>query len=152
MSALRLLALRELSEAQVRQRLAKRDHSPEDIDAAIDRLKAERALDDRRVAGAIARRETSFRKRGRRRVELALAKAGVDRDVARRALDEHFEQTDRTALIEEALARRLRGQSAIKDDAEFRRLYRYLAGQGFEADEILRTLHPRRRRGSGSED
>ncbi len=146
LAALKLLAARELSEAQVRQRLARRGYETDDIDLAISRLKTERALDDARVAGAIARRETSVRKRGKLRVQLALTRAGIDRGDARRAIDDTFAQMDAGALIQAALAKRLRGRDTLKDDAEFARLYRYLAGQGFDADEIRRALMVLRRR------
>ena len=49
-----MLGRRELSEAQVRQRLAKRGHDEAAIDAAVTRLKSDRSLDDVRVAGATA--------------------------------------------------------------------------------------------------
>ena len=42
--ALKMLARRELSEAQVRQRLHRRGHSDDEIDAAIGRLTSERAI------------------------------------------------------------------------------------------------------------
>ena len=62
-AALRMLARRELSEAQVRQRLARKEHPAEEIDAAIDRLRADRAIDDSRVAEAIARTATAIKRR-----------------------------------------------------------------------------------------
>ena len=147
-SALTMLAVRELSEAQVRQRLARREYEADDIDLAIERLKAERALDDARTAGAIARRETAFRKRGKLRVQLALSRAGIDRTVARRAIDETFGQLEPGTLIEAALDKRLRGRKRVNDQAEYARLYRYLAGQGFDSDEIRRALDARRRGGT----
>ena len=52
--ALRMLARRELSEAQVRQRLVRREHGQAAIDEALARLRNERAIDDARVAEAIA--------------------------------------------------------------------------------------------------
>ena len=51
-------------------------HDADEIDQAIERLKAERAMDDARTAEAIARRETAFRKRGKLRVQLALTAPG----------------------------------------------------------------------------
>jgi len=146
LAALKMLARRELSEAQIRQRLVRREHAPDDIDAAVARLKLERAIDDVRVAGAIARRETSTRKRGRLRVQLALSRAGIGRDVARRTIDDTFGQMDAGALIEAALAKRLHGRQTVKDQAELARLYRYLAGQGFDSDEIRRALSAVRRK------
>ena len=142
---LKMLARRELSEQQVRQRLTRKGHSPDAIDEAVTRLRDERALDDARVAEAIARTETSLRRRGRIRVQLQIQKAGIDKSTAKRAIDDVFESFDDSALVEAALNKRLRGRDTIDDDREFQRLYRYLAGQGFESDQIMRALTARRR-------
>ena len=143
---LKMLARRELSEQQVRQRLARKGHPPDAIDDAVTRLRAERALDDARVAEAIARTETSLRRRGRIRVQLQIQKAGIDKSTAKRAIDEVFESIDDGAVMEAALNKRLRGRGTIEDDKEFQRLYRYLAGQGFESDKIMQALTARRRK------
>jgi regulatory protein len=110
-AALTMLARRELSERQVRQRLARRDHPADAIDAAIERLKAERALDDARVAGAIARTQTSIRGRGRLRVKRQIEAAGISSSIAERAVDEVFQDVDSDALLQAALERRLRGRT-----------------------------------------
>ncbi len=94
LDGLRMLARRELSEAQVRQRLARRGHEPESIDAAVERLKSERAIDDVRVAEAIARTETTVKRRGRLRVRRQIEHAGIAPATARRAVDEIFEDID----------------------------------------------------------
>jgi regulatory protein len=143
---LKMLARRELSEKQVRERLARKGHEREAIDDAIMRLREERALDDTRVAEAIARTETSIRRRGKLRVQMQIQRAGIDKAVAKRAVDEVFGAIDDDALIEASLNKRLRGRETIADDREFQRLYRYLAGQGFESDRIMKVLHPRRRK------
>src|SRR4051812_15236799 len=65
---LTMLGRRELSETQVRQRLARKGHEPDAIDEAVERLRMERAIDDARVAEAIAHTETAVRGRGRLRV------------------------------------------------------------------------------------
>jgi regulatory protein len=147
---LKMLGRRELSEAQVRQRLAKRGHDEDSIDAAVTRLKSDRSLDDVRVAGAIARSEISLRKRGKLRVKRRIEAAGIAAETAQRAVDETFQDIDGDALIAAALDKRLRGRTTIEDDREFQRLYRYLASQGFESDRIvplLRRLHKARKDG-----
>jgi regulatory protein len=146
LDALRMLARRELSESQVRQRLARKQHDAAAIDEAIARLCAERAIDDARVAEAIARTETTIRRRGKLRVRMQIERAGIAKGVAKQALDAVFENVDGDALIEAALQKRLRGREVIADDREFQRLYRYLAGQGFESDRIVKLLRARRRR------
>ena len=138
--ALKMLARRELSEAQVRQRLAKRGESQESIDAAVTRLKAERSIDDERVAGAIARAQATGRSRGRRRVLQQIEAAGISRPIASRAVDEVFASVDPDALLSASLAKRLRGRERIADDREFQRLFRYLSAQGFDSDRILAHL------------
>jgi regulatory protein len=138
--ALKMLARRELSEAQVRQRLVRRGENQDSIDEAIKRLKDDRAIDDERVAGAIARTETSLRKRGRRRVQQQIEAAGISKSIASRAVAEAFQELDPDALLSASLARRLRGRERIADDREFQRLFRYLSAQGFDADRILAHL------------
>jgi regulatory protein len=142
-AALRMLAARELSEAQIRQRLSRRGHTEADIDAAVARLKADRSIDDERVAGALARSETSLRKRGRRRVKRRIEAAGIASAIAQRAVDHTFAEIDADALMAAALDKRLRGRSAIADEREFQRLFRFLAGQGFDTDRILALLRSR---------
>jgi regulatory protein len=142
-AALQMLARRELSEAQLRQRLTRRQHAPESIEAALARLKTERSLDDERVAGAIARSETGLKKRGRYRVMRQIEAAGIAPAIARRVVDETFAALDTDALIAAALARRLRGNTRINGDKHFQRLYRYLVAQGFEAERILALLRAR---------
>jgi regulatory protein len=138
-----MLARRELSEAQVRQRLARRGHGEDAIDAAVARLIEERAIDDERVAAAIARTETSVRRRGRLRVRRQIEHAGIAAPTARRAVDEVFGDIDNDAYLQASLAKRLRGRETIADDKAFQRLYRYLVGQGFESDQVVRALKAR---------
>ena len=138
-----MLGRRELSEAQVRQRLARRGYEPDSVDAAVARLREERAIDDARVAEAIVRTQSSIRGRGRLRVLRAVESAGIAAAIARRAVDDVFEGLDPDALLEASLAKRLDEREPITDDAEFRRLYRYLIGQGFDADRIIAALKAR---------
>ena len=143
---LKMLARRELSESQIRQRLARKGYSESDIDEAVERLRGERAIDDARVAAAIARTETSIRRRGKLRVRMQIERAGIGTDLAKRAVDEVFSEIDDDELIEASLRKRLRHRETIADDREFQRLFRYLLGQGFETDKILRALTIRKRK------
>jgi SOS response regulatory protein OraA/RecX len=112
----------------------------------VARLKDERAIDDRRVAEAIAHSETALKRRGRLRVRRQIEQAGIAASTARAVADATFAEIDPDALIEGALQKRLRGRTRIADDREFHRLYRYLVAQGFESDQVLRTLNARRLR------
>jgi regulatory protein len=142
--ALKLLGRRELSEAQLRQRLGRRTHDIDAIDIAIARLREEKSIDDARVAETIARSETSVRKRGKLRVRQKIESAGIGSDIARRVVDEVFADLDADRLLDAALAKRLRPGNDIADDRTFNRLYRYLVGQGFEPDRVIALLRTRR--------
>jgi regulatory protein len=142
---LKMLARRELSETQIRQRLARKAYDDDAIDEAVARLRAERALDDTRVAEAIARTETSIRKRGKLRVRMQIERAGIDKGTAKRAVDDVFGDIDDDALLASSLGKRLHGRETIADDREFQRLYRYLVGQGFEHDRVMKALRAIRR-------
>jgi regulatory protein len=143
---LKMLGRRELSEKQVRQRLARKEYEPDAIDEAVARLREERAINDQRVAEAIARMETGIRKRGKVRVRMQIERAGIAKDTAKAAIDEVFGSIDDAALLESSLNKRLRGRETIADDREFQRLFRYLIGQGFESDRVMQALRARRKR------
>ena len=146
LDGLKMLARRDLSERQVRQRLVRKGHEPEAIDDAIAQLREEHAIDDARVAQTIARTAATAKHRGKLRVRQEIERAGIGRDTAARAVDDVFETIDNDALIEASLQKRLRGRSTIADDREFQRLYRYLSAQGFEDDRIMKALTARQRR------
>jgi regulatory protein len=145
LDGLRLLARRELSQAQLRERLTRRAHSPDDIEAALERLKSERALDDARTATAIARTATAVRRLGPRRVRRAIQSAGIAEDVAETAVRSVFEEID----LEATLDRRLASQEGPIDDRTAARLYRHLLSQGHDADLAARALRARRRHARG---
>jgi regulatory protein len=144
LTALQQLARRELSEAQLRQRLSRRGFTPDDIDSAIDRLRRDGSLDDARVAAAIARSQLSIKKRGARRVRREIEAAGITSALAERAVAEVYAEVDADALMAAAIDRRL-GTRRLDDDREMARLYRYLVGQGFDADRAMTALRARRK-------
>lgn len=137
--ALRLLSRREMSVAELRQRLADRDVPDADAERTIQRLSEDGTLSDGRAALAIARTHAAVKGRGRLRVKRELAARGIDADTARAALDEVFGETAEADLLERALRRRLR-TGRITDQAQFRRLYAYLSRLGFASDAIVKLL------------
>jgi regulatory protein len=139
--ALTLLSARELSEAQLRTRLKRRQIDDHDIDAAVSRLKADGTLNDRRVALALARMESAIKHRGRSRVIQKIRQAGIDSDTAEDAVQEVFEEVDENALLDRALERRLRGKTPKElDDKGRARIVRGLVAQGFRLEAILKKM------------
>jgi regulatory protein len=144
-AGLRALARRELSVAQLRERLTRMGWSTESINAAIGRLSASGALDDARVARASARTRAGVKRQGRERVVREIQALGIARDVARAAVDEVFGALDERALLQRALDKRLRGRATLSDPAARRRLRAALVRQGFDADAVARVIRERSR-------
>jgi len=139
--ALTLLSARELSESQIRARLKRRKFDADDIDSAVSRLKETRTLNDRRVALAIARMESSIKRRGRARVIQKIRQAGIDGETADDAVREVFQDVDENDLLDQALERRLRGKTVKElDDKGRARIMRALVAQGFSFEAVMKRL------------
>ena len=152
-AGLAMLARRELSEAQIRERLRRKGHAAGAVDQAVARLLAAGALDDRRVAVSAARTEAQVRSRGRGYVLRRLQAMGIAAEVSADAVNEVFGALDEPALLSRALTRRLRGSSApIQDAAHFRRLYQQLVRQGFSPSAVISALKVRARADAVPED
>ena len=142
-AGLRLLARRELSEAQVRDRLTRRRFETDDIDEAVSRLRRECAIDDRRTALACARNEAHVKRHGRLRALRQLDAIGIERSTARAAVAEVFGELDEDALISQALDRRLRGGTPPEDARVLPRIHRYLLAQGFDPARVNAVMKVR---------
>ena len=139
--ALRLLARRELSTGQLRDRLTRRKLPRSEIETAIARLTRERAVDDARTALAHARRTAEVKLRGQSRARREIEAMGIDSATADHAVAAVFDDVDEESVLERALAKRLDGP--IRDRAQFRRLYRALLRQGFPPDRVAAALMAR---------
>jgi regulatory protein len=140
LDGLRLLARRELSVKELRDRLADREHPADEIDRAIEHLLDTQALDDARVARAYARTAAKVKGRGRLRVMRELNAMGIAKEVASEALAEVFADVDERSLIAKALQKKMRGRPRIANAAEHARLYQYLMRQGFTPAGIVAAL------------
>ena len=104
------------------------------IKSALERLLADRTIDDRRAATAVARTEARVRRHGPHRVMGKLIAMQFDRDLAKEVAREIFGEEDQEALIDTALDRRLRGKTDhLTDPHERQKLIAYLVRQGFSA-------------------
>ena len=140
--ALLWLGRRELTERQIRQRLARLGTAPDHIDSAIERLRAVRALDDARVASAYARTAAHVKGRGRHRIARELSALGVGDALVKATLEASSPDEERQRL-ERALQRKARSLD-LDDRAQQRKVIAALMRQGFDLDGIRAAL---RRRG-----
>ena len=140
-TGLSLLARRELSGAQLRQKLLRKGFQQRETDSALKRLQREGALDDNRTAALHARQAALNKCRGPRRIVKEIEAKGIAHQIAVKAVSELCEELDVREMLVLALNKRLTGQ--IRDRAEFRRLYNYLVRQGFDGHQVLEALRTR---------
>ena len=109
---------------QLRERFRKRKFESQAIEDALDRLRQQGALDDRRTAFAYARTAVRLTARGRRRILQEIIARGINKDIAHEAVEITFAEVDEAKVLARALAKRLNGP--IQDAAHLRRLLRSL--------------------------
>jgi len=132
LAALRLLAQRRLTEAQLHAKLERKGFEPEAVAAAVASCKRDRLLDDTLYAALYI--EGKRAPVGDSRLVAELVKRGIDRDAARERVAES--ETSETDRIETAYARLRRTQPSISYPSAARRLERL----GFPASSIYRVL------------
>jgi regulatory protein len=149
LDALHLLSRRALTAAECRARLADRGHASQQIDAALQHLRDTGALDDDKLARALAQTAADVKGRGRLRIQRELAARGVDHDVAVRAVADVFADRDERTLVNRALQKKLRGRPRPSTPAELARLYQHLMRQGFSPPVVSAAIR-QLRRGAGA--
>jgi regulatory protein len=129
--AVKLLAAKPRSIAELRERLAERCSSKTVIETVIARLREYGYLDDERYALGYASSKVRQQPIGRRRLELSLARRKVDRAVADEALNQVFAETPEQELLDRAIEKRVRLRGRPKTRAEAKSLFDHLLRQGF---------------------
>lgn len=131
--ALKLLAGREHSQAELRRRLAPHAESPEQLDALIADLVSRRQLSDARFAEA--RSQVLARKYGASRIALDLRARGVDEAEAQKAVD--AARAGDLERAREIYARKYRrADDGPLSREERARRTRFLQSRGFSFDVI----------------
>jgi regulatory protein len=129
--ALRLLARREHSRAELGRKLAPRAASPEALQSLLDSLEQKQQLSNARFASERAR--VLSRKFGAARIRLDLKSKGVGEEIIDSvALDG---EAERAAAI---LARKYRSSATTREERA--RRMRFLQSRGFSHDTIRKLL------------
>lgn len=139
--AVNLLAAKPRSIGELRERLLEKEWAtPEAVEAALDKLKEHKYLDDSQFAESFAAYRVRQKPMGRARVAMDLTRKKIDRDTARQALDKVFDETPEQDLLDEAITRYTRSKGAPTDRAAQKRLYDYLMRRGFSYDLISKRV------------
>jgi len=142
-AALRLLARRAYSIAQMRRALTRRSDSAAAVEEAIARLRQLGYLDDQKFAeqqaGAL-RRNRAF---GPRRIARELKAKGVNYRFINAAIEQVFEEVGECELLEQVLSKKLRTLRLPLTRSRLNSLCRSLLRQGFRGDDIMKAVHAR---------
>jgi regulatory protein len=136
--ALRLLALRGRSRAELRKKLAERDFEKAVIERVLENLVELGYLDDEAFAVNRARHLAVNRLYGNRKIEEQLREKGVSREAAREAIREVREEFPEMEGIARSAAKKLPGRSISGLDKKERlALARTLQSKGYHLGLIL---------------
>jgi len=129
--AVKLLAAKPRSVAELRERLLERCSNKAIVETVIARLREYGYLDDERYALGYESAKLRQQPIGRRRLQQSLQLKKVDRAVAEEALDQVFAETPEDELIDRAVGKRVRLRGRPKTRAEAKSLFDHLLRQGF---------------------
>lgn len=132
-------ALREYCRTDILRKLLEKGLPRPEADCLLDRLEAERYLDEARYAEAFVTDKTALDRWGRIKTRQALMMKGIDPAVIARALDTIDPDAYR-ATLRDLLREKARTLPATPPYQLRQKLIRYAAGRGFEADEVFGCL------------
>jgi regulatory protein len=136
--AVKLLAAKPRSVAELRERLAEKETATEEaIDYAIKKLSEYGYLNDEQFALGFAQSRVRQKPVGRTRLARDLKSKKLDKETAERALEQVFEETPEDKLIDEAIARRLRLRGNPTTRQETKSLFDHLLRRGFSYDLVI---------------
>lgn len=134
-AAVRYLGGRPHTVAEIHRHLRSKKFDAETIDHAIDRLRAQRYVDDEAFARWWVEQRERFKPRGHRALRTELAQKGVARDVVELVLGERAPDAD-VEQARRALSRPLTRWADMPDAEKRRKIHTYLAARGFDYDTI----------------
>ncbi len=139
--AYRLLAARDRSEAEMRQRLQQIGFDEETVEHTLGVLRRQKYLDDRAFAERFARSQLAVRPVGRRELQRRLREKGIHEDLLAEVLSAVYPESEEEELARREAVRRLRRYRNETDRRRVRsRIASFLARRGFEWPVVQSVL------------
>lgn len=135
--AVRLLAAKPRSTGELRTRLLEKNWTnAEIVDDVLQKLEEYRFLNDEQFAHDFAASKLRQKPQGKRKLKQTLANKQLDKETVETALEQVFEETPESDLVEEAINKRIRIKGVPKDRDETKKFFDYLLRQGFSYDLV----------------
>ncbi len=141
--ALRALARRSYTEAELESRIRRRSASGCAVQTVIKRLRRHGYLDDARVAEAHSTLRRDRNAIGPKRVLLELERRGIAEQTAETAVADTYDGRDEAEIARTHLRRKtgvMSGKVRVEGPRELARLYRSLVRAGFRRSAIAEAL------------
>lgn len=134
-AAVQYLANRPRSVGEIRRHLHGKRYDDEAIDGAIDKLRAQRYVDDLDFAKYWVEQRSRFRPKGDRALISELSNKGVSRETIDIALGEMPAESE-SDRARRAITRQLRRWESLDPPERKRKIHAFLAQRGFGYDVI----------------
>jgi regulatory protein len=134
-AAVQFLGNRPRSVAEIRRHLRGKGYDDDAVDGAIDKLRAQRYVDDLDFAKYWVEQRSRFRPKGDRALISELTNKGVSRETIDAALGEMPAESE-SDRARRALARQLRRWESLEAPERKRKIHAFLAQRGFGYDVI----------------
>ena len=131
--AVKLLAAKPRSVAELRERLLEKSWTDHDIVAAvIERLKEYGYLDDAQFARDVALSKLRQKPQGKRALHYAMSRKKIDRETVEAAVSDAFEKMPEEGLIDIAIEKRIRLKGAPGTREDTKKFFDHLLRLGFD--------------------
>ena len=137
--AVRFLATRRRSVGEIRRHLHGKRYEETTIDGAIDRLRAQRYVDDLDFAKYWIEQRSRFRPKGDRALVSELTSRGVARETINAALGELPPESE-ADRARRAIARQVARWRSLGAGERNRKIHAYLAARGFDYGVIEEVI------------
>jgi regulatory protein len=132
--------------AELRRALVARGHPPDEVEAALERLRRERYLDDASYAERYARSRLAHHGHGRGLIRQGLRRRGVARPHAEAGLESALGEVDERSVLDSLARRYWKTHTRVEPERRLPRLWAFLVRRGFAPGLVrsrLGALWPR---------
>lgn len=138
-AAVRFLGPRPRSVAEIRRHLRTKRFDDAAIDKAVDKLRAQRYIDDEAFARYWIEQRDRFRPKGERAIVSELLEKGVARDAIELAMGER-EPDSEVKRARQVIKRPITRWLSMDERERKRKIHQYLAQRGFSYDVIEEVI------------
>ncbi len=138
--AVKLLSVRPYAERKLREKLLGRQYEAAEVREALERLRRERLLDDRKFAEEFVRARLKARPRAASRMVTDLLAHGIPLTLAKEVVQDVMPNEDEVPLARDIVRRKQAQYAHLDEETRWRRLAGLLARRGFSYDTIREVL------------